>query len=187
MPSQNVNNRHPRWGRPLIKGTRVMNYKSEGLIRIEAQSVTRHAAFIAVVLTTEALFLCASLQAQTGMIGKDSTIKPDPGGVKILWPAQPGHSYMLKSATNLAAPFTPTTDVSTNLTTATNYNSVIVPTTEQARFFQLLQRDTDGPRIDNIWPADGAFAINPQEAITARITDATGVNLNSLSISVGTN
>src|SRR5262249_45292079 len=80
-----------------------------------------------------------------------------------------------------------TKDVSTNLTTTTNYNSIVVPTSAQARFFQLFQRDTDGPRIDNIWPADGAFAIEPKDAITARITDSTGLNLNSLSIRVGTN
>ena len=73
------------------------------------------------------------------------------------------------------------------MTTTTNYNSTIVPATGQAKFFKLFQHDTDGPLVDNIWPCDGAFAIDPQDPITARITDATGVDLNSLSIQVGTN
>jgi formylglycine-generating enzyme required for sulfatase activity len=135
-------------------------------------------------LVTEFIF---SAGKPKGLIGKNAAIKSDPGGVKILWAAEPDQSYMLMSSTNVAAPFSPTTDVSTNLTTLTNYNSVVIPTSGKARFFELFQYDKHGPKIVDIWPPNGAFGIYTNEAITARIIDETGLEMSSLSVSVGTN
>jgi formylglycine-generating enzyme required for sulfatase activity len=127
-----------------------------------------------------------SILPLTDLIGKNSAITPDPNGVRILWAATPARSYQLNGATNVEGPYTPVAG-HTNMMTLTNWNSTVVPTTRPAQFFKLFQHDTDGPLIDNLWPADRAFAIEPQDPITARITDATGINLNSLSIQVGAN
>jgi formylglycine-generating enzyme required for sulfatase activity len=126
----------------------------------------------------------AHLCAQSGWTPKYTVITPGSNEVNLVWATSPGYMYMFKATTNLAVPFAPATDFPTNLTTQTNYISLNVPTTGQARFFQLFAYDTHGPYLDDIWPADGACAIARQEPVTTKITSSAPLNLNSLRMTV---
>jgi formylglycine-generating enzyme required for sulfatase activity len=178
-----------------VKGTKTTHY----IMKLPLPLTTRpsictlkpHPLILTVLVFAVIPFVPAPARAQSNVannvIGQASVITPNlPNAAKMLWAATPGHSYLLQNATNVLGPFAPMPG-HTNMPAITNYGSTVVPTTGKAQYFKLFQHDTEGPMIDNIWPADGAGAIDFQDPITARITDATGVDLNSLSIQVGTN
>ncbi len=103
--------------------------------------------------------------------------------VQIIWNAYPGKSYVLQSTTNLAGPWSnsPTLLATSN---SVSFNS---PTTASTQFFKVVKLDTEGPQIDQTSPMDGAIAVGPRSAVQVWLSDATGVNSNSIILTVGTN
>src|ERR1035441_10342564 len=107
--------------------------------------------------------------------------------VQIAWNAYPGKSYVIRTTTNLAqawqnAPTTPPT-----LSTTTNWLSYSFPVTGEAQFFKVVKLDTDGPEVYKTSPFDGAIGVNPQATIQAWLRDDSGVNTNTIAMTVGTN
>jgi hypothetical protein len=105
---------------------------------------------VLLLVTLPFLLAMPRLGAQDGWKSRYLVITPGSTNVNLAWAADPAYAYMLKSTTDLGLPFTPTQDISNNLQTQTNYISLGVPITSQARFFELFAYDTHGPQIPAI-------------------------------------
>ncbi len=107
--------------------------------------------------------------------------------ISVLWNATPGKVYVLQSATNLAGPWQAAPGLPAAWTATTNWlgtNWLVEPT---PRFFKVVKLDTDGPEVFKTAPFDGAIGVSRQAAIQAWLRDETGVNTNSIVLTVGTN
>ena len=103
--------------------------------------------------------------------------------VQVSWNAYPGKSYVLQTTTNLAG----TWSSSATLVATSNSLAFSFPTTAKAQFFKVVKLDTEGPQVSPISPLDGAIAVGRQSPVQVGLTDATGVNSNSIVLTVGTN
>ncbi len=107
--------------------------------------------------------------------------------ISVLWNATPGKVYVLQSATNLAGPWQAAPGLPAAWTATTNWlgtNWLVEPT---PRFFKVVKLDTDGPEVFKTAPFDGAIGVSRQAALQAWLRDETGVNTNSIVLTVGTN
>jgi formylglycine-generating enzyme required for sulfatase activity len=107
--------------------------------------------------------------------------------VQIAWNCYPGKSYVVQTSTNLAqqwqnAPTTPPI-----LSTTTNWLSYSFPVTRKAQFFKVVRLDTDGPEVYKTAPFDGAIGVDPHATIQAWLRDDSGVNPNTIALTIGTN
>jgi len=103
--------------------------------------------------------------------------------VQIAWNAYPGKSYVIQTTANLAQPW----QSGSTLTTTSNAIYQSFPVAGQAQFFKVVKLDTDGPEIYKTSPFDGAIGVNPQATIQAWLRDDSGVNTNTIALTVGTN
>ena len=103
--------------------------------------------------------------------------------VQIAWNAYPGESYVIQTTANLAQPW----QSGATLTTTNNAIYQSFPVTGTAQFFKVVKLDTDGPEIYKTSPFDGAIGVNPQATIQAWLRDDSGVNTNTIAMTVGTN
>jgi hypothetical protein len=123
------------------------------------------------------------LVAQTNTIA----IFPDedagtPENLKLVWPSTPGLRYEVKQSTNLqswaTAPGYPAT---------ANGPAQQMPflTEGNARFFQVRQLDEQSPAIVSQYPQDGGFAVPRFANLTLQLSDVTGLDTNSIRLTVG--
>jgi len=123
------------------------------------------------------------LAAQTNPIA----IFPDedaltPEKLKLVWPATPGLRYEVKQSTNLqswsTAPGYPAT---------ANGPAQQMPflTDGKARFFRLRELDEQPPAIVSQFPQDGGFAVPRFANLTLQLSDVTGIDANSIRLTVG--
>ena len=103
--------------------------------------------------------------------------------VQVAWNAYSGKSYVLQTTTNLSG----TWSNSATLVATSNSLSFNFPTTAKAQFFKVVKLDTEGPEISQTAPMDGAIAVGRQSTIQVGLTDVTGINSNSIILTVGTN
>jgi formylglycine-generating enzyme len=103
--------------------------------------------------------------------------------VQIAWNAYPGKGYVVQRTTNLAQPW----QSGTPLTTTNNSIYQSFPVTGTAQFFKVVKLDTDGPEVYETAPFDGAIGVSRQATLQAWLRDETGVNTNSIVLTVGTN
>jgi len=103
--------------------------------------------------------------------------------VQVIWNAYPGKSYVLQTTTNLAGAWSS----SATLVATSNSLAFGFPTTAKAQFFKVVKLDTEGPLVSPISPVDGAIAVGRQSTVQVGLTDDTGVNSNSIVLTVGTN
>jgi sulfatase modifying factor 1 len=102
---------------------------------------------------------------------------------KVVWPATPGLRYEVRQSTNLQT-----------WTTAPGYPATATGPAQQmpfqitsvARFFQVKELDEQPPAIASQYPKDGGFAVPRFSDIAILLNDATGINTNSLQLTVGT-
>jgi formylglycine-generating enzyme required for sulfatase activity len=76
---------------------------------------------------------------------------------------------------------------SPNLVATSNSISFNFPTTAGSQFFKVVKLDTEGPDITQTSPSDGAIAVDPQSPVQVTLSDATGINSNSIVLTIGTN
>jgi hypothetical protein len=107
--------------------------------------------------------------------------------VQIAWNAYPGKSYVIQTTTNLAQPWQNAPTTPATLTTTTNWLAYSFPVAAKAQFFKVVRLDTDGPEVYKTAPFDGAIGVNPQATIQAWLRDDSGVNTNTIALTVGTN
>jgi formylglycine-generating enzyme len=123
------------------------------------------------------------LAAQTNRVA----IFPDedpltPENLKLVWPATPDLRYEVKQSTNLqswsTAPGYPAT---------ANGPAQQMPflTDGKARFFQVRELDEQPPAIVSQFPQDGGFAVPRFANLTLQLSDATGIDTNSIRLTVG--
>src|ERR1035437_4588494 len=103
--------------------------------------------------------------------------------VQVIWNAYPGKSYVLQTTTNLAGPWSN----SQTLVATSNSLAFSFPTTAKAQFFKVIKLDTEGPQIDQTSPMNGAIAVGRQSPVQVWLSDVTGVNSNSIVLTIGTN
>src|SRR6266545_645310 len=105
-----------------------------------------------------------------------------PENLKLVWPTTPGLRYEVRQSTDLqfwtTAPGFPAT--------ATGPAQQMPFLTEGvARFFQVRELDEEPPGIVNQYPQDGGFAVPRFANLTMQLSDATGINTNSIRLTVG--
>jgi sulfatase modifying factor 1 len=103
--------------------------------------------------------------------------------VQVAWNAYSGKSYVLQTATNLSGSWSN----SATLVAASNSLSFNFPTTAKSQFFKVVKLDTEGPQIDQTSPLDGAIAVGRQSPVQVWLSDVTGINSNSIILTIGTN
>lgn len=101
--------------------------------------------------------------------------------------ATPSNVYVLKTTTNLAQPWQVPSGQPPTLTATSNRLAVTLPIDAAARFFTVVQLDTQGPEVYNLSPANHALAVNQQAVVQAWLRDAAGVNANTISLAIATN
>jgi len=57
--------------------------------------------------------------------------------------------------------------------------------TNKTQFFRVLKVDTDSPAVTNLVPAAGAIAVQSNATISIYLSDDTGVNTNTIRLSIG--
>ena len=107
--------------------------------------------------------------------------------VQIAWNCYPGKSYVVQTTTNLAQPWQSAPTTPPTLITSTNWLAYSFPVIGNAQFFKVVRLDTDGPEVYKTAPFDGAIGVSHQVGITAWLRDDSGINTNSISLTVGTN
>jgi formylglycine-generating enzyme required for sulfatase activity len=134
------------------------------------------------------LFQCslgpmAALAGQTNQIA----IFPDedaltPENYRLVWPATPGVRYEVRQSTNLqswsTAPGYPAT---------ANGPAQQMPfaTEGNARFFQVRELDEQPPAVVSQYPQAGGFAVPRFTDLTLQLSDVTGIDTNSIRLTVG--
>ncbi len=103
--------------------------------------------------------------------------------VQIAWNAYPGESYVIETTTNLAQAW----QSGAPLTTTNNSIYQSFPVTGAAQFFKVVKLDTDGPEVYQTAPFNGAIGVDPQASIQAWLQDESGVDTNTIALTVGTN
>jgi hypothetical protein len=105
-----------------------------------------------------------------------------PENLKLVWPSTPGLRYEVKQSTNLqswsTAPGYPAT---------ANGPAQQMPflTEGNARFFQVRELDEQPPAIVSQYPQDSSFAVPRFANLTIQLSDVTGVDTNSIRLTVG--
>jgi len=107
--------------------------------------------------------------------------------VQIAWNCYPGKSYVVQTTTNLAQPWQNAPTTPPTLITSTNWLAYSFPVIGKAQFFKVVRLDTDGPEVYKTAPFDGAIGVDSQASVQAWLRDDSGVNTNTIALTVGTN
>jgi formylglycine-generating enzyme len=105
-----------------------------------------------------------------------------PENLKLVWPSTPGIRYEVKQSTNLQS-----------WSTAPGYPATANGPAQQmpflsvgnARFFQVRELDEQPPVIVSQYPQNGGFAVPRFADLTIQLSDVTGINSNSIRLTVG--
>ena len=111
----------------------------------------------------------------------------DSKAVQIAWNGYPGKSYVVQTTTDLAQPWQNALTTPATLTTTNNWLSYTFPVTGKAQFFKVVKLDSDGPEVYKTSPFDGAIGVGLQATLQAWLRDDSGVNTNTIALTVGTN
>jgi formylglycine-generating enzyme required for sulfatase activity len=133
-----------------------------------------------------ALFYCLALFPIAAQTNQPVIFPGDaatPGSRNLVWPATPGLRYEVQQSTNLQS-----------WSTAPGYPAPAFGPAQQmpfsatgtAGFFRVTQLDDQPPVIASQYPADGGFAVPRFSNLTLQLSDATGIDTNSLQLTVGT-
>ena len=102
--------------------------------------------------------------------------------LKLVWPATPGLRYEVQQSTNLQ-----TWTIAPGYPATANGPAQQMPlqTTGNARFFKVDQLDEQPPAIISQYPVDGGFAVPRFANLTFQFSDVTGIDTNSIQLTVG--
>ena len=113
----------------------------------------------------------------------DSNFAFDGTNVQVIWNAYPGKTYVIQTVTNAIG----TWENLPALTATSNSLASSFPVTAITQFYRVVKLDTEGPEITQTSPLDGAIAVSRQSTVQVELTDVTGINTNSLTLTIGTN
>ena len=142
-------------------------------------------------LQTSRLLLCLLLSAVVSASAQTNispAIFPDedtltPETLRLVWSSSPGLRYEVKQSTNLQV-WTTASGFPTNA----NGPAQQFPFSPsgKSRFFQVRQLDEQPPVVVSQYPTAGGFAVPRFSNLTLQLSDATGINTNSIRLTVGT-
>ncbi|MBN2686327.1 MAG: hypothetical protein JXR40_13685 [Pontiellaceae bacterium] len=135
-------------------------------------------------MMTVGFVLCVecSVLAQTELYLMEANYSDSNNSYQVVWETDPGVRYELQQTATL-----------TNWATVLGYPAEAAQyadvhafnTTNNAQFFRVVQYDEQAPAITDRLPGDGAFAIARFSSISLRLSDVSGVDLDSISMTVG--
>lgn len=108
---------------------------------------------------------------------------PYADGVRLDWQAVPSKTYNIMTTPDLTSSWTTATPSGVLISNVLgSYNT---PATNSTQFFRVLKQDTDAPSVDSLIPFNGAVAIPTNASVFVSISDETGIDTNSLLVSIG--
>jgi formylglycine-generating enzyme required for sulfatase activity len=115
-----------------------------------------------------------------------SSIRFDSAGVTISWPAVSSKQYNVLTTTVLGD--IPWQILNSAPVVASN-NLIKFPHQPDlsTRFFQVRKIDTEPPEVWRLVPTSGAIAVPTQSSLSMYLQDETGIDLDSIVLTVGTN
>ena len=137
-------------------------------------------------MKTRGLFVFAALLATFSVVAQANQPVIFPGddslNLKLVWSATPGLRYEVKESTNLQTWIT-----ASGYPAAANGPAQQMPfsTTGKAHFYKVNALDEQPPVIVSQYPTDGGFAVPRFSDLTMQLSDATGINTNSIQLTVG--
>lgn len=132
------------------------------------------------------LLLGLPCAAQTPIMSSIAYDANDPTNAIVLsWEAIPGKHYNVLTTTALGQqPWTVLNPspiyASNNLVRFRDQND------QSARFYRIAKVDTEPPELIQSYPWDGAIAVSTQAVLRAWLRDQTGIDTNTLTLTVGT-
>ncbi len=105
--------------------------------------------------------------------------------VLLTWEATPTKLYNVLTTTALGQPWQPLTNGS--VLASNNLVRFQTQAGATARFYRTVKLDTDAPTLWRLAPADGAIGVERQSQLKVWLQDETGIDTNSISLTVGTN
>jgi formylglycine-generating enzyme required for sulfatase activity len=142
--------------------------------------------------TQRGLLLCFTL-AVLGVCAQGTQVQLLPANTwdsnkthQVVWETTPGVRYQLEQSANLtndwmAMPGYPVEAIQY----ADAYAFNILSNTANAQFFRVVKYDEQAPYITDRFPDDGDFAIPRFDTISVSLSDASGIDPASVSMSVG--
>ncbi|HOC57396.1 MAG TPA: formylglycine-generating enzyme family protein [Verrucomicrobiota bacterium] len=142
---------------------------------------------LAKILSASALFTALAAGAVTAPVSTTITWDDSNPTNKILltWEAIPTKLYNVWTTPALGQPWQPLTNGS--VLASNNLVRFRTQADTTARFYRIAKVDTDPPEIWRLAPTDGAIAIERQAPLRVWLQDETGVDTNSITLTVGTN
>jgi formylglycine-generating enzyme required for sulfatase activity len=105
--------------------------------------------------------------------------------ILLTWEATPTKLYNVLTTTVLSQPWQPLTNGS--VLASNNLVRFRTQADASARFYRIVKLDTDPPEIWRLAPTDGAVAVERQGQLKVWLQDETGIDTNSIILTVGTN
>lgn len=142
---------------------------------------------LAKLLSANALFAALTAGAVTAPVSTTITWDDSNPTNKILltWEAIPTKLYNVWTTPALGQPWQPLTNGS--VLASNNLVRFRTQADTTARFYRIAKVDTDPPEIWRLAPTDGAIAIERQAPLSVWLQDETGLDTNSITLTVGTN
>lgn len=109
---------------------------------------------------------------------------PEPGSVRIDWEAVPGQTYHIQSSLELVTPAW-TNEVTSEVTPSNVLGSSTAAADGIRRFYRIRKEDTNPPEIESMVPAEGSIAVVSNAPVYINLTDETGIDTNTLVLSIG--
>ena len=106
--------------------------------------------------------------------------------VRLDWQAEPGQTYFIQSSPDLE-PAAWTNEAGSMVTPSNVLGNATAPIGGNRHFYRLRKEDTNPPEIDSMVPAEGAIAVPTNASVYISLTDETGIDTNSIVLSIGSN
>ncbi len=139
---------------------------------------------LTLILSLKVCALAATtLLAQTNRIAifpEEDTQTPE--NLLLVWPATPGVRYEVRQSTNLQ---TWTTPPGFPASASGPAQAMPFAATNSAVFFRVAELDEQPPSIRSQYPQDGGFAVPRFADLTLQLSDATGLDPNSIQLTAG--
>ena len=141
---------------------------------------------LALWTSSACLLLTLACPAETPVTSAISYDASNPTNqVLLTWEAIPSKQYRILTTTALGQPW----QTLTNTPLAASNNLVKFPTRADAtaRFFKVAKLDTEPPAIWRMTPSSNGIAVPRQSQLTIFLSEETGLDTNSIALTVGTN
>lgn len=103
---------------------------------------------------------------------------------QVVWETKPGVRYELQESGSLTS-WVPVDGYPTSAVQYADAHAFDMHGEYKKHFYRVLQYDEQPPAVNNSVPTDGAFAVPRFSSVSCSLSDASGVDTNSIAITVG--